>query len=267
MSVYEYHDYKPYLASVMQAFPNHGRGQARRLAEHLSVSSVVISQILSGNRHFTPEQALQVAAYFGFDERSTEYFVLLVNQARAGSKTLVAHYESKLEKLRRETMNLKNRVIDHRELSEADKGVFYSNWFYSGIRLLSSIEGYNSVEAIATYFGLSRAKVAEVVEFLVDRGLCKEENGHLQMGVTATYVDSASRFVNSHRRNWRLKGLERFTEPGPRDLFYSSPFSLSNKDADLIRKEIVKMIGEISKRVGHSDSEKLTCLNIDYFEF
>jgi len=266
MSIYDFSEYKPFLTDLIHSFPKNGRGQARKLAAYLDVNSVVVSQILAGDRHFTPEQSLRVASFFGLDERATDYFVLLVQQARAGTKILEQHFEKKLEKLRQETSNLKNRVIEHRELSDPDKGVFYSNWFYSGIRLLSSIEGYNSIEAIAAYFRLSRAKVASVVSFLVERGLCQEKDGRISIGVTATHVDAASPLVNSHRRNWRMKGLERFSELGPHDLFYSSPYSLSQKDADFIRKELVKLVADCSKRVADSPAEKLYCLNLDWWQ-
>ena len=76
-----------------------------------------------------------------------------------------------------------------------------------------------------------------------------------------------SPFVNSHRRNWRLKAIEKFPKPGEQDLFYSGPYSLSEKDYDWLRKELVKLISTVSARVGDSPPEKLACLNLDFFEF
>lgn len=266
MVIYEFREYKPFLNQFIAQFPKRGRGQARRLADHLGVSSVVISQILSGPRDFSPEQALQVAAYYGFDEAATEYFYLMVQKARAGHHKLKEYLEKKLVKMRTEDL-LRNRVVEHKELSEADKGVFYSNWQYAGISLLASIDGYNTIDAIAEYFGLTRSQVANIVSFLVSTGLCREEKGRITMGTTATHVGTGSPFVNSHRRNWRLKAMEHFNRPKENDLFYASPFSLSKADADHIRKELARLIGEISKRVSDSPCEQLACLNIDWFEF
>jgi hypothetical protein len=120
---------------------------------------------------------------------------------------------------------------------------------------------------MAHFFHLTRAQIAPVISFLLSTGLCVEEKGRIKLGTTATYVGTDSPFVNSHRRNWRLKAMERFSSTGPGDLFYSSPCSISKTDAEVIRKELAKMIGEISKRVGDSPPEKLACLNIDWFEF
>jgi uncharacterized protein (TIGR02147 family) len=267
MQIYEFEDYKSYLQDLMHSFPKNGRGQARRLAEALNVNSVVVSQVLAGDRHFTSEQALTAAAHFALDTKSTDYLLLLVQRARAADTHLSGYLGEKLAALKREAQDLKHRMITHRELSDRDKGVFYSNWYYSGIRLLTSLPGYNRVDEIARYFGLEPVLVAKVLEYLIAKGLCERDGERVNFGVTATYVDRKSPYVDNHRRNWRLKGLQRLTAHEESDVFYSGPFSLSKADAEAIRKRLVKMIGELSKTVADSPPESLHCLNIDWFGF
>src|ERR1700722_14177025 len=121
MSIFDYSEYKLFLKTTIRSLPKQGRGQARRLSEHLSVNSVAVSQVLSGSRDFTAEQALATAAFFGLDEQATEYFVTLVNQARAGTKDLRDYYAKKIAALRQENLRYKNRVVRSHELLEADK--------------------------------------------------------------------------------------------------------------------------------------------------
>lgn len=267
MQIFDYLDYKSYLNDLIRSYPKQGRGQARKLAEHLAVNSVVISQVLSGTRDFSTEQALSVAGYFGLDDRATDYLMDMVAMARAGTHELKKFHRSRIEIARAENKEIKSRVSKHKELNDFEKSRFYSDWFFAGIALLTSIDGYNSVESIATYFGLDRKKVADVIAFLLETGLCKEENGRIGMGITSTFVDNTSPYINGHRRNWRLKGLERFTQPGRDDLFYSAPYSLSEEDATLIRKQLLEAIAAVSKRVTDSPCETLMCLNIDWFRF
>ncbi len=268
MWITEFKDYKAFIKATIRTFPQNGRGQMQRLARHLSVSPMVISHILTRKRDLTPDQALRTAEYFGFDERTTEYFVDLVHLGRASTRELRAYYEQKLSQLREQSQNIKNLVQGREELSDVDKGMFYSNWYYSGVRLLSSIEKFQTTEAIAGYFGLSRAKVGEIVSFLVTTGLCvQDSSGRIKMGPKATHVSSTSEFVNSHRKSWRDKAREKFTEPGEDDLFYSSPVSLSKKDAEIFRKELLELIKNFSKQVADSPAEQLMCLNIDWFKF
>lgn len=268
MWITEFSDYKGYLKALLRTYPKSGRGQSRRLAEHLGVAPIVVSQVLARDRHFTPEQAVKVAAYFGMDERATEYFVFLVNHARADSKDLKAFYSEKLSRLRREAENIKNLVRGKVALSDADKGIYYSNWYYVAVQTLCAIDRYQKIDSIAEHLGMSRQKTAEIVSFLLQTGLCAEdERGKIHPGARSIHVDDKSPFVNSHRRNWREKAREKFTNPGIDDLFYSTVVSLSEKDSEAFRKTLLQLIQSFSKLVGPSPEETVRCLNIDWFEF
>ncbi len=199
MNIYETTSYKGFLRVLIKQFPKNGRGLSTRLAEHLNLPPTVVSQILGRDRHFTPDQAVEVAAFFGLDERSTDYFIMLVHLARAESKKLKSHYEQKLAKLRLEAENLRNLVKGREELTDADKARFYSNWYYSGVFNLSAINGFQTVEAIADYYGMSRAKIGEVVSFLLECGLLVENDSGISPGLKSTHVTDKSEFVNNHR--------------------------------------------------------------------
>lgn len=268
MRVTDYDDYKAFLRALMKTFPKRGRGQSRRLAEHLSVAPIVVSQILARDRHFTPEQAIRVAGYFGLDERSAEYFVFMVNLARADSKELKTFYREKLDKLKTEAENIRNLVVGKGVLSEDQKGIYYSNWYYAAVQILSSIKEYQTVDAIAGYLSLPRGKIGEVVSFLLETGLCVEDKfGKIGPGPKSIHVDSKSPFVNSHRRNWRDKAKEKFSNPGPTDMFYSAVQALSVKDSELFKQRLLRLIEEFSKQVEPSPEETSMCLNIDWFKF
>lgn len=267
MWIIEFTNYKFFLRSFVKTFPGHGRGKAARLAEHLNVTPIVISNILKHERHFTQDQALKTAKFFGLDERSTEYFLAMVDLAKAESQDLKNYHQEKLNKIREEVQNIKNLVAGRTELSESDMGIYYSNWYYAGVWNLTAIKGYGNVDSIAEYFKLSRPRVGEIVAFLLRTGLCVQENGHIRPGKTAIHVPRNSEFVNNHRRNWREKAREKFSEPDRNDIFYSSPVSISREDAELFQRELLRMIKEFSKRVESSLEQQLMCLNLDWFKF
>ena len=267
MWISEFKDYKSFLRAVIGKFPKEGRGQFRKLAEYMRVEPIVISQILSRDRHLTQDQSTLVAEYFGFDEPTTEYFIFLVHLARAETNKLKSFYERKLIRIREESENIKNLVKGREELSEIDKGTYYSNWYYSGVYILCAIKGFQTVDAISDYFGLSRGRVAEILSFLASTGLCTEKNGEYRPATMAIHVDADSYFVNNHRRNWREKAKEKFAEPGPKDLFYSSAVSISKHDAEQFRKSLLELIKNFSDQVEPSKEEIAMCLNIDWFEF
>lgn len=268
MFIYEFTDYKRFLQAQIASLPKKGRGQARKLAAHLKVHPVVISQVLSGTRDLTHEQSLETAEHFGLDTRATEFFSIMVLKARAGTKKLEAHLEAKLEVLRKDARAMKSRVPDHKKLSDEDMAIFYSNWFYSGVRLITSIKGYNDIDSIAQYFQLSRAKVSEVMNYLVSRGLCVETSqGHYTMGPTYTFIEATSPFINNLHRNWRVKALEQMPKRKENDFFFSGPCTISAKDKIAFREELVKFVADFMKRAPTNKAEQLSCLNIDWFDF
>lgn len=267
MWIVEFTDYKNFLKTLIRTFPNSGRGQHLKLAKRLKISAMTLSHIMTRERNFTLEQAYVVAEHFGLDKMAREYFIYLVSYARSDSKEMNAFFEEKLQGIRDEVQNIKNLVASQGELSDNNKGIFYSNWYYCGIWLLISIEGYQTVDSISEYFGLSRSRVGEIIAFLMSTGLCVQSDGLIVPGKTAIHVNKKSEFVNNHRRNWREKARERFTEPDETDIFYSSPVSISNKDAEQFHKELLKLIESFSKRVEASPEQKLMCLNVDWFKF
>ncbi len=269
MWITEFKDYKTYLKALLKTYPKHGRGQSRRLADHLNVAAIVVSQVLARDRHFTPEQAIKVAEFFGMDARTSEYFIFLVNYARADSKELKAFYQNKLAALRTEAENIRNLVQGKTGLlSKEDQGVYYSNWYYVAVRALSALPQTQTVEALASYLGMSRADIGEIVSFLVEAGLCvQDERGKIRPGPKQIHIENKSPFVNNHRRNWRDKAKEKLSGPGNDDFFYSSVVTLSEKDAELFRKKLLQFIQDFSKQVRASPEETNRCLNIDWFKF
>jgi uncharacterized protein (TIGR02147 family) len=267
MEILDFSDYKLYLKECIKTFPKGGRGQARKLAAYLNVTPMVVSHILTRDRHFTPDQAYKVARHFGLSERDTEYFLSLINRDRTETRELRGYYERKLEKIREDAKNIRSRVEGREFLTDEDKGIFYSNWYYTGISVLASIKGYQTVNSIADYLGLSPMKVGEVVAFLLATGICVEENGKLRGGKTASHLGKDSPFINGHRRNWREKALQKFSDPDLTDMFFSGPVSLSNKDSEAISKQLLEVIESFSQRVKTSPEERAMCLNIDWFRF
>jgi uncharacterized protein (TIGR02147 family) len=267
MDIFNFADYKLYLKTHIKSLPKSGRGTLAKLAGHLDVAPMIVSHVLTRDRHFTPEQALKIADFFFFNESETEYFVYMVSKERADTMALKRFYSSKLETMASNAKNIKNLVDGGDEITDLDKGVFYSNWYYSGVRLLTSIKDYQNAEAIASYFGLGRKKFTEILSFLVKTGLCTQNGGVIKMGIKSTHVADDSEFVNSHRRNWRLKAMESFSKSKKDNFFYSSPMSLSKADAEAFRLRILEVIKDLSKTVKDSPAEKLMCFNVDWFEF
>lgn len=267
MNLFKYENYKTYVKARIRHLDKQGHGQFKRIADHLSIGSVNVSQIFNGDRNFTIEQACEVSEFFGFNKLESKYFVSLVELERAGSFKLKNLIRERLDELRNQSQDLKTKLIPTAELSEESKAIFYSQWFYSGIRLLTSIKEYQSPETIAQYFGLPLAKVGPVIEFLLQTGLCKTNGNNIQMGPSSTHIESTHPLVTRHHSNWRQKAIQNLDHLKKEELCLTLPCSLNAEAFNDIRNELIQTIERITNTIDAAPSDQLACLNIDWFRF
>jgi uncharacterized protein (TIGR02147 family) len=264
MTLYEYTDYKTYVNDWIEAQPSNGHGQLRQMSLYLQINSVVMSQVFRGDRDLTPEQALELVYFFGLTDLERDYFLLLVQKARAGSEKLKKVLQSQLEKIADSALSLKNR-IKHQKFGEEEKALFYSHWYYSAVRLTTSIPHINNVSSLAEYLNLDRALVSKVITFLLKKKLIVENEDGFHIGPQVTHVGQESPFVNRHHTNWRLQALHAMDKKSETDFFYTGPMVLSKDLAKEIHKTLLDLIAKSTKKVELSESETLRCLNIDWF--
>ena len=264
MSVFDFTDYKDFVRSWVLEKPSKGRGQFQRFAKALSIHPTLVSHIFRGDKNLSLEQASTLCRYLELSSLETDFFLLLVQRAKSGSIDLSKILDRQITEIRKSSKNLVNRVSCEKELNAEEQSVFYSNWYYSGIRLLCSIPEYSTYEAIRDYFGLPSAVVREVLEFLIRTGLCKLEGGCYALGPALTHLESSSKFISRHHVNWRLKAIEKHPKLTGEDLVFSGPLTISKENSARVREKIVKLIQELGQITKNSRSEELRCFNVDW---
>lgn len=225
-----------------------------------------MSQVFRGDRHITLEQALGISQFIGMAENERDFFLLLVQKDKAGNFELESVYQSQIDKAKKQSKNLKDR-IKHQKFDKEAQATFYSSWQYSAIRLASSLENINSVQQLSEQLGIEREKVAQILDFLISQKLVVKKKNVFDMGPQVTHVGKDSAFVANHHRNWRLKAIQSMGSKNSNDLFYTGPMSLSKSAVKEIQSRLLKLIDENTKLVKKSESQTLHCLNIDWFKF
>jgi len=266
VSVYDTKDYKVFFNSWVLEQPKKGHGEYRRLAQHLGVSTTLISQIFKGEKHPSLEIALDIGEYLGLNELESEYFLLQVEYAKAGSHKLKDKFGKQISARQEKAKRIENRIKKDFELADEDKAVFYSSWMYSGIRLLTAVPNHSNVATIAQKLNLPRSTIQKIVEFLLNKKLIQEKGGKLQVSNISTHIGSSSFLVNRHHQNWRIHGFQKMLADDSKNIFYTGPVALSDEATEHIQKMILNFIQEYHKVYGPSDSESVRCLNIDWFE-
>jgi uncharacterized protein (TIGR02147 family) len=256
----------PFLRDYMARLPKRGRGESTRMARALGISTTLMSQILSGERYLTGEQTFRLARYLGLSDLESDYLSFLVQLERAGSSEFREYWKTKLNEVREKSLKLVNRVKVDKSLSEDEKTVFYSSSIYSCIHVYTSTHASGrTFNEIMERFELPRARLSEILRFLVEAGLCVERDGRYQMGTQKTHLEQGSPHLVRHHTNWRIHAARRSEELTPQELMYTAQVSLSRKDFDLIREKMVGFIKEFLATVHGSPAEDIAAFNFDFF--
>lgn len=237
----------------------------RRLAAYLRVHPTLISQVLNTEKDLSLEQGILICEYLGMSEAEREYFIALMEYERAGSKALKNYFLKRLQFLKKQADLAVTKSGKAEEIREQDKAIFYSQWYHSAVRLLTSLSECKTLDTIAEKLKLPKSQVRKTLDFLASVGLVKESNGKYEMGPSRTWVPANSPYAARHHINWRLKAFETYQQMGEADLALTVPMTLSKQDAVRFRKLLVEFIESLNPLIDASEPEELRCLNVDFF--
>jgi uncharacterized protein (TIGR02147 family) len=266
MSIFNYLSYTAFLRDWIKSQSSGGRGKALQLANHIGVSTVLMSQIINGKRNLQEDYAFGIANHIGLNQSETDYLILLTRHDRAGNHQYKAYLKKLIENKRLESRQIKSKVPPDIELDEGTKAKFYSHWHFSAIRLATALPNMKSIDAIAGLFSLDKTRVRDVLDFLVKHQLCELVDGQYSMKVKSTHLESSSPWVYSRQIQWRNKSISAMENSSESSTFYTGPMVLSADDADWVQAEIGNFVKKIVSKAIKSKSEKLMCLNIDWFD-
>jgi uncharacterized protein (TIGR02147 family) len=264
LNLFEFEDYRAFLQEFLGA---RGKGAKLHLAGIFGCQPGYLSQILSGSAELSPEQAERLTSHLGWDGQTTQYFLLLVARARAGTKGLQSHLQREIDHLRSQSQVLKNRFKPEKVLSIEDQATFYSSWQYGALHVSVSIPGCDTARGLQELFGLPEKRINEILQFLLRAGLVKSsDDGRLSIGSTQVYVGTDSPLISKHHSNWRMRAIESLDRYKEDHLHYSSVISVSRSDLREIREIMAQTIQQIRAIVRDSKDEACYSYALDLFE-
>ena len=267
-TIFEYKDYADYLNDWIISRPKKGRGIRREISLSLNCHPTHITQVFKKRAHLTLEQAAKLIRYLALSDLEGNYFLGMVEKARAGNQELRDLIDWKQERIKKEWTALRRFKPKRFEFSDEDKAVYYGNWFYAGIRILLSIPKYQNEFAIAEQLKIPPKKVREALNFFLEKGFVTKEGDCYQadFGKLTSGAGAGSIFQKNHHKNWRAQGLVSLDNKKKNDLHLTHLFSISKKDMGLVREKLINSIQEITKTVEKSKDEEAGCICLDLFQ-
>ncbi len=134
VNLFDYFDYQEYLRDVY-AFRKKQDSYFtyRFIASKLNIDHAYVVKVLQGQRHVSLKTAASFSKLLKHNKRQQEYFELLVLFSKAKANSEIKHYFEKL--------------LTYIEVSplkiEGHKFEFYQKWYYTAIRELIGISGFD----------------------------------------------------------------------------------------------------------------------------
>lgn len=263
--IFIYSDYRHYLSKQIEFLRQSGASNLTRIAKSIGVHTSYLAHVIKGSKNLNFDQATELSDVLRLTPLEQEYFFALVHLDRAGTQKSKKYWLAKKNEILTERSKVKSRVGEHTELSANDRVIFYSSWIYVAVFASTFIDNGQTLDQIAKRFQLMRVKAEEILDFLVRTGICERHGSKYKPGTTFVYIGNDSPLVVKHHTNWRLKAIQKMDSRETRELFFTSPMSMSNEDFANIREMLAKTVEKSLEVCKASPAEEVVCLNIDFF--
>lgn len=263
-SVYDFMDYKKYLDAVLSTSGKQ-RGLRSKLATELRCQTSFVSRVIHGPADFSPDHAVLISAFLGHTEQEKDYFILLVQLARSGTRELREHYLKHLRKIQEKREQVRERIQVSQELTRETQMTYYSAWYYSAIHVLTTVPRFQRPAEIARQLDLPLALVSECLEFLASAGIVVQQGARYRAGTARVHLGPDSPMLPRHHGNWKMRAMRSLDLRSSEDLFFSGPISLSEADAAAIRSVLLKTLENLEPTIRASEEEAVFCLGVDFF--
>ncbi len=261
LSVFAFTDYKKFLNSRLKD----SWGLITKIAEAAGCQRAYLSRVLNDSVHLTPDHAYGIAGFFELSPTESEFFMALVEHARAGSKKYREHMERKIKELAREHENLARRLGREKVESTDMQAKYYSAWYWSAIHVLVSIPQFQHPESIAKKLQLPISLVHAILEDLGRGGFVRHERGRWVHSSGDLHLPRESPFITYHHNNWRQRAVQDAQTRGGENIHFTIVQAMSREAIGEIKALVLDFIDESAKVAGPSESEEIMCTNLDFF--
>jgi uncharacterized protein (TIGR02147 family) len=261
--IFSYNDYKKLLLALINDSASSKFRPA--LIAAMGCQKSFFSQVLNGSIHLTPDHAARAVEFLGFDDNSAEYFMNLVNLARAGSPVLKARIRKKLESLRSSAIQPSER-LKWPSIKEIERqSTYYSSYLYSAVHMLVSIKQFQSVEAISERLNVPPRRIQEILHWLQRAKLISKTSSGFEVIEYGLHLSADSPLIETHHMQWRSRAQIDVQRADKASTHYSAVFAMSHEDFAELRSLAMNFIQSCAKKIAPSPPEEVYALCLDLF--
>lgn len=264
-TVFDFKNYREYLKTRLGT-SGPTRGLRSKLALKIQTRPAFVTQVLTGITDLSPEHIPATSELLGHTEEEFHYFTVLVLYARAGNHALKNYYDKQITEILVKRKNYLDRIKPSETISVADQSLYYSQWLYQAIHVLSSIPDYQTKEAMSTRLLLPIGIIGDAIDKLLHMGLLEQKGKRYFMGKKRIYLRKDSPWISNLHTHLRHRALYSLAAPDRDDLHLSQMMSLSKEDYDEFRKRLLILMEEFEPVIAKSKEEELYSFGMDLFK-
>ncbi len=267
MRIFQYSDYVQGLKAFFQ-LNDHQIGIKTQFADQCGCKLSYISQVLKGDAHFTMDHAYGAANFMRLNDDEQDYFLTLVQHARAASGQFRVHLEKRLTQLKSSHFTIEKNIGAKNVLTKEEYEVYASDWLLQAIHVFLTIPKFQSVQILKERLNISSNQLQHMLEKLERLNLVRfEKKTGRWIALSRDMHAKLSPSISSQRHlQWKMRAINDMQLGGPSAVHYSSTFSLSSKDFDLIKSLLISFIAESRATALKSEEELASHLDISFFE-
>jgi uncharacterized protein (TIGR02147 family) len=263
MLIYDFMDYRAYITHQLD-INGKVRGYKTQLAMAAGCKLSHLSQVLADKVQLTPEQAAGLSQFWKLERAEAEYFVGLVNLARAGTPSLRSLIRHQLEGLKREHQSVIGRLAPLVTQRPAEPH-YYSVWYFGAIAMLTAIEEYQTLEALHQRLGLPRTLIERTLHMLVQMDVVEKVEERWKIKALTVIHSTRPEDRLAGHMTWRLKAMEYLANEKPSDLHYTGCVTVTHADAARIRELLLGTVEQFARITEKSEDEDCVTLLMDFF--
>jgi len=263
---FEFASYKTYLRNLVEE--SQTRGLLSRLAEAADCQRPYLSKVLQRDSevHLTPDHLFGMCEYLELSESESEYLKLLLEKERASQIKYRQSLEKRLVLLKNQHLNLKKQIgKEQLPFQEANSHFYYSYWLYAALHIAVSIPDLQTLPALAKKFGQAQEVLERHLRELEKLGLVREQNRKWIWHSGDIHLPKDSFLILPHHMNWRNQAVQNIPLRQADATHYSVVQSLSQRDYEDLRMQMLDWIKKFQKVASPSAAEELVCFNLDFF--
>ena len=259
--VFEFHAYRKFLQHLVQA--QEKRGILSHWAAAMQCQLSYLSRVVKAEVHLTPDQAFRLANFWQMTEEEKEYFLLLVDEERAGDPQLIKHLAAKRQKIltRRET--IAERVNNRQPLATLDDITYHSSWEWTAIHFATSVPALQTVDALSKKFSLAPDRVREILETLSKQNYVRKDEKKWIYQSGAGHLPKSSPLLQFEHFHWRMKALADAQKN--QSAHFTSLHTMSKKDFAHLRQLLTNYIETYTQVASPSEPEEVVVFCADLF--